>query len=100
MIFVAVMGGVVSRGHDHLCSHCRQAVSVCPPVRVAASINLHGDQETKKLTDMESAETCRKCKGTGTVGKAKDPCPKCKGTGQFIKDASVQQIAYKNVYDR
>ena len=49
---------------------------------------------------MESAETCRKCKGTGTVGKAKDPCPKCKGTGQFIKDASVQQIAYKNVYDR
>jgi DnaJ-class molecular chaperone len=34
-----------------------------------------------------TTETCRKCKGAGTVGKAKDPCPKCRGTGQFVKGA-------------
>lgn len=36
-------------------------------------------------------ETCRKCRGTGTVGKTKDPCPKCRGTGQFVKDAPAQE---------
>lgn len=34
-------------------------------------------------------ETCRKCRGTGSIGKAKDLCPKCKGTGQFVKEDST-----------
>lgn len=32
-------------------------------------------------------EQCKKCKGTGKVGKRREPCPYCKGTGKFTRQA-------------
>ena len=36
-------------------------------------------------------EQCKKWRGTGQVGKRREPCPHCKGTGKFTRPAKSDE---------